>query len=270
MQTSVPYVTILTIIISTLLLLFFCGVIVYFLFLYQNKRHKHSREMDDLKETFDRTLLESKVEIQENTLDHISKELHANIGHLASLININLSTIVPDGSEEMKNQIVETKSLAKQLLSELKALGASLNTDLIMHIGFTSALSNELDRLIRAKKYEVKVTKLGEEFRLKAEHEIILFRLCQEILNNIVKYANAKSIMVQFDYRKENLQLEISDDGVGFNITTVMEQTAVKGSTGLLNIKKRAKMINAVVEIASEKDKGTRFTITAPKNNNKF
>src|SRR5205085_4739409 len=140
---------------------------------------------------FSQTLHQSKLEIQEQILDHIAKELHANFSHLVSLININLAEILTQSNPGIKENIIETKSLAKQLLSELKALSASLNTDHIMHIGFAKALDNELNRLSKTKKIQVTFTRSGEEYRLPPEHEIILFRLCQEILNNIVQYSKA-------------------------------------------------------------------------------
>src|SRR4051794_35031343 len=111
MQTSISEVTFLTILISTLLILIFGGGIIYFLFLYQGKRYRHQKEMLELREAFNQTLLLSKLEIQEQTLDHISKELHANFSHLVSLININLSEILPQSSSTMKESILETKSL---------------------------------------------------------------------------------------------------------------------------------------------------------------
>jgi signal transduction histidine kinase len=185
---------------------------------------------------------------------------------LVSLININLSAILPQSSEEAKSNILETKSLAKQLLGELKALSASLNTDHILHIGLENALHNELKRIGTAKKYQITFTKTGEDFRLTAEKEIILFRLCQEILNNILKYAKASSIITVINYTNNMMILEISDDGIGFDLNIVSALSAERESTGLLNIQKRAKMINAVVEIKSEPEKGTTVIITIPKN----
>ena len=265
MQTSFSEVTALTIIISTILILLFAGIIIYFLFLYQGKRFRHQKEVLELREAFNQTLLQSKLEIQEQTLDHISKELHANFSHLVSLININLAEIIPQSSNEMKESILETKSLAKQLLGELKALSASLNTDHIMHIGFVKALDNELGRLSKTKRYQISFTKSGEEFRLRPEHEIILFRLSQEVLNNIVKYAKATSVIVTITYSADQMLLDIADNGIGFNVNLAEQQSAEKESTGLLNIKKRAKLINADVLINSEEGKGTVVKIKIPK-----
>jgi signal transduction histidine kinase len=264
MQTLLSEINTLTILISTLLIFIFACAVIYFLFLFQQKRYRHQQEVLELREAFNQTLLQSKLEIQEQTLDHISKELHANFSHLVSLININLTEILPQSSSETKENILETKSLAKQLLSELKALSASLNTDHIMHIGFAKALENELARIGKLKKCEITFTKMGLEYKLSAEHEIILFRLCQEVLNNIIKYAKAKSVVAVLNYTVDSFDLTIIDDGIGFDTEQADRQSAEKESTGLLNIKKRAKLINADIDIQSKTDKGTQVTISVP------
>lgn len=165
----------------------------------------------------------------------------------------------------MREDILETKSLAKQLMAELKALSASLNSDYIMKIGFAQALRSELSRLSGKKKFEVIFTETGKEYSLIAEHEIILFRLCQETLNNILQYAKAKTIKASLVYLPEMFTLSIADDGIGFDIDNVAKQNMMKESTGLINIKKRAKLINAEVNIQSIIGEGTSVTVQIPK-----
>jgi len=264
MPVSPSQIISLIIIISTGLLLIFGIIITRYIFLYQRKRYRHQKEVIELRETFTKTLLLSKLEIQEQTLDHISKELHANFSHLVSLININLSEILPQSSVEVRENILETKSLAKHLLSELKALSVSLNSDHIMNIGFVKALDNELIRLGKTKKYQIEFNKTGKSYRLPPDQEIILFRLCQEILNNILKYSKAKSITAILNYSEFFFELEIADDGIGFELETIIQQTAEKESTGLLNMQKRAKLINADILIDSQLSKGTKIKITVP------
>ncbi|MGB8194831.1 MAG: ATP-binding protein [Chitinophagaceae bacterium] len=264
MQASFSEVSMLTIIITTLLLFFAGSVMVLFFFRYQKRRFQHKSEILQLRETFNHTLLQSKLEIQENTLDHIAKELHANFSHLVSLININLSSILPGSSPETRESIYETKSLAQQLMGELKALSVSLNTDYIMQIGFTTAMENELNRLNKTKKYKTSLTKKGEEKRLRPEYEIILFRLCQEILNNIVKHSEATSVSAVLEYTPAELVLEITDDGVGFNSTETALQRAEGGSTGLTNMQNRARLINAIFTISSKPGAGTSCKVAVP------
>jgi len=263
MQTSTDAIS-LTIIVSTIVALSLSFAIVYFIFLYQRKRFRHQQELIEIREAFGQTLLQSKLAIQEQTLDHIAKELHANFSHLVSLININLSEILPQVSDDQRGNIIETKSLAKQLMSELKALSASLNTDHINHIGFVKALENELNRLAHTGKYEVKIVKTGEVYRMPPEHEIILFRLCQEVLNNVVKYAGASRIVTSLTFTPDQFSLAITDNGCGFDVQEALRRSGEKQSTGLLNIRKRASYINAGFNINSRIGEGTRVLISIP------
>ncbi|HWK07704.1 MAG TPA: ATP-binding protein [Puia sp.] len=255
----------LIVVISTLLLAIFGVIIVRYIFQYQHKRYRHEQEVLELREAFSKTLLQSRLEIQEQTLDHIAKELHANFSHLVSLININLSEILPQSTSSVQDSILETKSLAKQLLSELKALSASLNTDLIMQIGFVKALDNELTRLGKTKKFQVTFSRTGTEFRLSPEQEIILFRLCQEVLNNVLKYSKAASLSASLHYSPDLFTLEIADDGIGFDIDKVILQSAENESTGLFNIRKRARLIGGDALIVSKPDHGTTVRISIPR-----
>lgn len=270
MQTLISEINTITILVSTLLIFLFACAVIYFLFLFQKKRYRHQREVLELREAFNHTLLQSKLEIQEQTLDHIAKELHANFSHLVSLININLAEILPQSSGDTKDSVAETKSLAKQLLSELKALSASLNTDHIMHTGFVKSLDNELTRIGKAGKFSITFVRKGNEMRLRPEHEIILYRLCQEVLNNVVKYSKAKSVVATISSEADHRILTISDDGIGFNKEQVELQRAEKESTGFINIQKRARLINSTISIDSSPGKGTTVTIRIPDPENKF
>lgn len=254
-----------TIITSTFLLLVFGIIIVRYIFLYQKKRYKHQKEVLELREGFTQTLLQSKIEIQEQTLNHISKELHANFSQLVSLININLSELLPNSPEEIKDNILETKALSKQLLSDLKSLSVSLNTEHIRNIGLLKALENELARLRKAKKYDIEFLKNGAEYRIRPDREIIVFRLCQEALNNTLKYAKATAIHIRFDFEERFLTLEIIDNGMGFDVESVILQSGENQSTGILNMQKRAKLIEGILQINSTIGEGTCVKITIPR-----
>ncbi|PWV49584.1 sensor histidine kinase [Chitinophaga sp. S165] len=220
------------------------------------------REIAALREAFNDTLLSSKLEIQERTLDHIGKELHANFSQLVALININLAEMLLNCPSEMKENIKETKTLTRQLMTELKIMSASLNTDHIMRIGFAAAFKHELKHL--EKHYEVTFTMTGTESPLQPERAIILFRLCQEILNNILTHAQARSIDASIVYSSDLITITIADDGIGFNLEKAYSQSAEKESTGLGNIVKRAKLIGGEVSIDTLINKGTDIRVTVP------
>lgn len=264
MHQNISEVTILTIIISTILLIVLGGVIIYFLYAYQKKVLIHKSELFLLNEKFSKTLLESKLEIQEQTLHHIAKELHANISHLTSVININLGVYLEQFPLDANENIRETKVLVKQLMSEVKSLSLTLNTEHIGKAGFLKMLEKELERLNKTGRYAMKFNKEGESFRLREEKEIILFRLCQEILNNIIKHADSTEIFVHVLYVDSAIHLTIEDNGKGFDLESVRADATLNNSTGLANIYNRSKQINGEVVIKSEVQKGTTIKVKIP------
>ena len=104
--------------------------IIYFIFLYR-KRQKHFEQVQKTKEAqYRQALLQSKMEIREQTLQHISRELHDNLGQIASLIKINLNVLPKNLSGDVDRKIEETKELSRQLILDIKGMSQSLNQQL--------------------------------------------------------------------------------------------------------------------------------------------
>lgn len=257
------YILLITVIILITPILSF---LVSMLFFY--KRKENDRQLTKLQDTLsifpkrrevlNQSLIQSKLEIQEQALDNIAKELHSNIGHLAALININLSEIYVKCTPTVQENVRETKSLAKQLMAELSTLSLK-NSDHIIHTGFAKAWEQELNRL---KRYKIIFNTTGETYSLSPDREIILFRLCQEILNNIVQHAKAKSITVSLNYLPTHIKVKITDDGVGFNIMEVLNnRIANRKNSGIIKIQERALHIKATVDMSSKIGRGTNFVI---------
>jgi len=262
--------TSLTLIISLILIIPLATFIVSMLNFYQSKKHS-DLEVNKIREKFNsfaktkdlhhQSLIQSKLEVQAQTLEHIAKQLHSNISHLAALININLSEILYHSHPAIKPNVQETKTLTKQLMSELNALSVN-NADYITHTGFTKAWEHELNKLSAQSHYKVVLNTSGSPFSLIPDREIMLFLLCQEVLNNILQHAKAKTITVSLSYQAPHLKLDIMDDGVGFNVMEILNKRIIdRESTGLIKIQKRAFLIKATVDIISDIGKGTHFII---------
>ena len=205
---------------------------------------------------FSEQLLASKVEIQEQTLQHVSRELHDNLGQVASLIKINLNTVQLKNPEAAEEKLRNTKDLVKQLIMDLKQLSVSLSTDKINKIGLVQALKLEEDKLLKTGLFVTELTYPDNMPVIDAEKEIIIYRMVQEILNNTIKHSGATKISLAVQYTNGMLTLLISDDGKGFDVTKKLSEPGEMGN-GLLNLKGRAKVINATYGIDSVVGKGT-------------
>jgi signal transduction histidine kinase len=245
-----------------LIIFFFFLILIFFVVITLAVRYrKRRRENEEMRVRFSEQLLASKVEIQEQTLQHVSRELHDNLGQVASLIKINLNTVQLKNPEAAEEKLSNTKELVKQLILDLKQLSVSLSTDKINKIGLVQALKLEEQKLIKTGLFTTNLTYPENMPILDAEREIIIYRMIQEILNNTIKHSEANNISLSIQYVGNMLDLLVSDDGKGFDVDKKLAETNEMGN-GLLNLQSRAKVIKASYSIESAIGKGTTSKIS--------
>lgn len=237
---------------------FFLILVFFFVITLAIRYRKRKKENEELKVKFLEERLRIQVEIQEETLQQISRELHDNLGQVASLIKINLNTLVLSDTSKASEKIEATKELTRQLITDIKSLSVSLGNDRIAQVGFPRALATEVQRLNNTEQFIAVYHEEGEFPPIKSDIVIILFRMVQEVLNNMVKHSNAKQISVSLFSTEKNVTLVLSDDGVGFDV----ENQIYSLGNGLRNLQKRAQYINAELLIKSSINIGTNVTIS--------
>jgi signal transduction histidine kinase len=105
----------------------------------------------------------------------------------------------------------------------------------------------------------------GEVSRLDEKVETTIFAIVQETVNNAIKHAKAKNIVVELNETASAINTTISDDGRGFEVDTVMDNYEQRGSLGMVNIRERTELIGGELTVESVPGQGTRFTISVPK-----
>lgn len=240
-----------------LLMIFLATIFILSIIRYQKKERKYNDERKALNDKFSKTLLQAKLEIKEQTLQQMSYELHDNLGQVASLIKIHLNLLSFEDESIAKQKIEDIKELTKQLIMDIKQLSISLNSERIVQLGISKGLKFEVDRLQKIGNFNVKLAKPYEFPEMDSNTTIILYRMIQEILNNIVKHSKAKQITIDVTATKKILKLVFKDDGIGFNL----EKKLKDGGSGLINLRTRANLINAEFYIKSKIKKGTSIII---------
>ena len=242
---------------------FFLILILLIVLILVVRYRKKRRENEEMRAVFSEQLLSSKMEIQEQTLQYISRELHDNIGQIASLVKINLNTISLTDTEKATKKLNNTKELMSQLLIDLKLLSTSLNTDKIAKIGIAKAIELEVEKMNKIGLFLVSLQIDKNLPVLDSEREIIIFRMTQEVLNNTMKHAEASNIKVNLNYENSLFTIVVTDDGKGFDVAEKMADSNDMGN-GLINLENRAKVINGNYRIESIEGKGTKNTISIP------
>ena len=250
-----------------IVLIILCGTIVltatallFFFILARIKknREKHVSEIDILTNQFHQALLQTQLEIQEQTLKTISQEIHDNVGQVLSLAKLNLGTFEDAESEANQIKINDTKQLVSKAINDLRDLSRSLHGDKIAELGLLEAISNELKILQNTGQYKTALKITGNSYKLEPQKEMVLFRIFQEATNNAIKHSKAKMINVQITYLPAMFQLTIADDGIGFNADDLQ---SAKTGIGLKSMQNRAALIGGEFYIHSSLNNGTSVSI---------
>ena len=157
--------------------------------------------------------------------------------------------------DEPEELVAQLGFSARQALKEMRLFLYKLQPVDIERAGFISALLHRLEAVEGRAGLEVKLD-IDQNLVLSMEEDVHLFLIAQEVLNNIIKHANASTVKISFRKARIHIHLKISDDGSGFNI-----QEANRSGLGMMNIRERAKIIGANVKINSIPGQGTTVAI---------
>ena len=179
------------IIIGAALALLLVGFIVTILFLYQRRRYQQEQELAQLKDQYEQEALKSQLEIQENTLQTLSQELHDNIGQMLSVVKMSLAVLPLQKEHEAYEPVQNSRQILNKAILDLSNLTKSLHTERITEIGLAEAIRFELESVKKSGILEVQLNQSGNEFHFDDRRKIFLFRMFQENLNNNIKHSRA-------------------------------------------------------------------------------
>lgn len=260
MQISSENLIYLIILASVIFLIAPIAIITYVM-LYNNKKKRHEQETILLKTNFENELLKSQMEVQEQTMQTIAGDLHDNIGQMLSLTVVTLSTVNTEDPEKAKQKVAAASELAKRAIKELRQMSRLIYGQELIRGGLTKAINFELEHLQAAGLHQISFASNHQPGQDQNDRDIILFRIFQEVLNNVVKHAEATAIDVLIDHDEQNLSITVKDNGKGFVEEDISKE---KRGLGLFSIRKRAALINGQVSINAQN--GTEIKITIPNN----
>lgn len=253
-------VQIVVIIIAITMVLLFIGILfLVMIWSYNNKKQRMAREKQQILDAFEKQLLQSKLEIQEEIFNAISQEIHDNVGQLLSFAKVQLNIIEQqqtNGGENLK----AVKDTIGSAFTALRNIAKSLSSDRVQSFELTDSIREEVGRMQRTGIDIVFNIGPGEQ-PLNQQSKLLLFRMVQEALQNILKHARATKVVIDLQYQQDTLQISVHDNGNGFNVDQEIEK---KDGLGLQNILNRARLIGGTATITSSPEEGTSIHIIAP------
>jgi len=245
---------------------FFVVFIIVYVLIFQRRQAQNRQEKASLQAQHQQEILQVQLEIQNQTLQHISGELHDNIGQLLTLVRFQLNMLEVEETITPK-QIEEVNEVVGKTIDELRGLSKSLDGDFVKNFGLVESLTHELGRIHNMGKYQTEILVDGEVYRLEGQREIVLFRVVQEILNNILKHAGGKQIQVSLQFTPAHFRLTVLDDGKGFDYEAVLGREMSKSGAGLRNIQRRTEMLGGTCTFKTAQNEGTTVHIQLPSHN---
>ncbi len=224
--------------------------------LYRNRIHSlKKRQTEQIK---------AAIHAQEEERKRISRDLHDDIGTKLSALKLFISSLELKASASHQEEIVSLAQNSEQFIQEvvrdLRSMLINLSPTVLEDFGYTNAVEGLVNKINETGLIHFDLNVFGFKQRLQKDYELALYRITQELINNILKHADAKNISLQTGLRDYKIVLIIEDDGKGFDVNMHSD------GYGLKNLETRTKLLNGKMIIESIPGKGTTTLVEIPYN----
>ena len=207
-----------------------------------------------------------RVQLQEDSLRSLSRELHDGVGQVLTAIKMDLGMIertTESPPHELQARVREVREQVTELLQEVRTMSQLLRPSMLDDFGLVPTLQWLAEKFAARTRIVVDLRTPPSETRLPPAIEVLLYRVTQEALTNIVKHARAKHVEVVLEVRDGEASLVIADDGVGFDVERFRRTPEARG-VGLLGMRERVAYYRGHIEFRSRPQAGMRITLTIP------
>ncbi len=233
-------------------------LVAVFVIVFIRQKNKQKQFLVEEKLQQEKIKIETFFMAQEKERERISKDLHDGVAQTLGAAKLNLSSITPNQINESVYQ--NTIELIDESVNEIRTISHNLMPALLYKNGLIDALKEIAIKINASQKIKVEIDNDETINRFSDFIEINVFRIIQEWLNNVLKHAKATEVMIQLTKDEKELTVMIEDNGIGFN----KEKLNQSKGNGWANIQSRLTIINGIVEIDSNENKGTNFFISVP------
>lgn len=238
---------------TTALLFVFLIAVLSVMLVYRRRKLIHAQEIKVISEKYQRELLQTQLEVQQETMQYIGREIHDNVGHQLTLAF--LYTQQENATASMMEQVSQVINTA---LADLRSLSSSLIRNEQQWDDLAQLIQVECQKLQSLQLCKVHCDTQLEASATSAEVNHFLIRIVQEFTQNSLKHADCQEIRLSVRQEKQALVLQIEDDGRGF------DTEASYPGMGLQNMKRRSEMIGASYVFQSTPGQGTTMTLNLP------
>lgn len=243
---------------TMILLLIFCVAVLAIMIIYRRRRVQHHQEITLMESRFERDMLQSQLEIQRQTMQHISREIHDNVGSKLTLAFLNTHHIDLTDAYQV-NQLEGVSQLIDEAIQDLRSLSANLQQG---HVEPSTTLEEllrqECSKLNAIHFCEVTFSASGTLPSGNLAVNSFILRIFQEFAQNSLKHGKCTTLHLAMEQRGNDLVIHAEDNGIGF----ILGHQNHQGGIGLRNMRHRASMIGANYSLQSNPTLGTQLTLS--------
>ncbi len=223
------------------------------------ERKKLEKKSTAEKLAHQRQLAQATLDGQEQERLEIGRELHDNIGQQLTSIKLFLDFAKTTANADTIALLEMSLKSVANAIDDVRTMSRSLVPPTLKDLGFIDSVNDLIDSLRTTQPVEFTLDYIDfDEERLTENRKLALYRIIQEQLNNVVKYANAGKVTICLYGSDGQISLTIADDGIGFDLDTV------RRGLGLTNIANRSELLGGRTEIDTAPGKGCRLDVWIP------
>ncbi|WP_040206173.1 sensor histidine kinase [Neobacillus jeddahensis] len=202
------------------------------------------------------------IDTQEEEIKRIASELHEGVGQNLYSILTGLQFVESGiGEQSMKKYVRGMEQLIEKTIQEIRYLSVELHPPALTTFGLLAAMKSYSKLYTSTFGILVDIESTGIEKEVSERNNIAVFRVCQEALTNIAKYADTSKVKIKFIWSEEELTITIDDFGKGFKVE---ELTGQYNSSGLAAMKERMLLTGGQYTISSKIGEGTSVELSLP------
>lgn len=270
MENESPLNIVALVLIGSLGMFIMAFTVILFVVLYQKRVLAQKNQIQAAENRHQKELLNATIQVAELEREKIARNIHDDVGTALNVLRLHLTKLSRNPNDEGLSErvITESMGLLDDSIKNIRGIAKDLMPPTLIKLGFEKGII-ELCRQINASG-NIRVDQdidLRHGIHFQQKSEVQLYRIVQEVLNNIIKHSQAKLITVSIRSDAKQMEITISHDGKGITNEMVTRLTEADKGVGLKSIFSRAQLIGASVNYYSSGETDSRVSIITPFDN---
>lgn len=230
--------------------------------LYRNHTHKQEKHLQQELMKQQDIASEAVIEAEENERKRIAADLHDGIGQMLTAVKLNLEGLtdrISISNPDDKQVYEKVKLMLEDSCREVRNVSHNIMPNALIKSGLGHAVKDFIEK-VNSDKLNIQLSITGIHEKLSSNVEIVVYRVIQECVNNVIKHAQANKLDISIIKDSDGLNVTIEDNGRGFNVSNLENSKGI----GMKNIKTRVEYLKGSVDIDSKPGKGTLVAFYIP------